>query len=49
MGCLDAIRILLLVFVVIPFFLAMFAVLGALGLFVVIALLGLPLAFLLAA
>jgi hypothetical protein len=39
MGCLDAIRILLLVFVVI----------GALGLFVVIALLGLPLAFFLAA
>ena len=49
MGCLDVVRVFVLGFVFIPVALGVLSVVGLMGLFLVVAFLALPLAFLLAA
>jgi hypothetical protein len=48
MGCFDVVRILFLVFVVVPVLLTALVGMGVVGIFIFVALLGLPLMFLLA-
>ncbi len=48
MGCFDVAHIVLFVFVVVPILLAAILMLGFMGVFIIVALLGLPLMFLLA-